>query len=363
MSSSRGGVREGDRCRTNSGPVTILFSQINLHHCLPATTSLNDWFARAGGHTTPPPPEREAVLPKIALIQEPYQYKGKVKDISKDLVIFSDDSKKKVRACIVTTKNVEAWILSQFTNEDQVTIGMRWGNSFLAVASTYMPYDSELPPPPQILKDLIKHCREKNWQLVVGTDANSHNTVWGSTDNNQRGESLLDYILSSHMHICNIGNKPTFTNAIRSEVIDITLATAGADHAMQGWQVSDEETLSDHKRIEFRLTGEAREPAIYRNVRKTDWTMFIDELENNLNWNITGTESIEEITDNVTDSIISAYNNSCKQVKCNKTRKPPWWNRDLTALKREAQKLKRRYSRNPTDENSLNKKKCIKRLY
>ena len=95
MSSSRGGVREGDRPRTSSGPVSILFSQINLHHCLPATMSLNDWFARAEGHTTLPPPEREAVLPKIALIQEPYQYKGKVKDISKDLVIFSDDSKKR----------------------------------------------------------------------------------------------------------------------------------------------------------------------------------------------------------------------------------------------------------------------------
>ena len=360
MSSSRVGVRGEDGNRTNSGPVTILFSQINLHHCLPATMSINDWFARAGGLTTLQPSLREAVLPKIALIQEPYQYKGKVKDISKDIVIFSGDSKEKVRACIVTTKNVEAWILNQFTNEDQVTIGMRWGNSFLAVASTYMPYDSELPPPPALLKDLIKHCKEKNWQLIVGTDANSHNVVWGSTDNNQRGESLLDYIMSSHMHICNVGNKPTFTNAIRSEVIDITLATAGIDHAMQGWKVSNQETFSDHKRIEFSLTGEASEPAIYRNVRKTDWTLFNYKLENNLNWHITGTESIEEITGKLTNSIINAYNDSCKQVKCNKTRKPPWWTRELTALKREAQKFKRRYSRNPTEENSVDKKNALR---
>ena len=112
-----------------------------------------------------------------------------------------------------------------------------------------MPYDSIDPPPADITSQLISFCENQKWELIIGTDANSHHIAWGSTDNNHRGENLLDYIISTNMQICNVGNTPTFTNALRGEVIDLTLATTGTTEKVIDWKVDTENTLSDHNRI------------------------------------------------------------------------------------------------------------------
>ena len=37
----------------------------------------------------------------------------------------------------------------------------------------------------------------------MGCDANSHHEVWGGTDINLRGESLLDFIMCNKLNILN----------------------------------------------------------------------------------------------------------------------------------------------------------------
>lgn len=86
-----------------------------------------------------------------------------------------------------------------------------------------MPYNSEEPPPSVILNNLTQLCENKGWDLIIGADANSHNVAWGSIDDNFRGGTLYSN------NICNIGNTSTFVeNAIRKEVIDITLTNTRA---------------------------------------------------------------------------------------------------------------------------------------
>ena len=64
----------------------IRCSQINLHHCIAAANSLNDWFADAGVHT-PPHSSRGggevSLVPKVALVQEPYLNRGKIRGFEK----------------------------------------------------------------------------------------------------------------------------------------------------------------------------------------------------------------------------------------------------------------------------------------
>ena len=188
--------------------------------------------------------------------------------------------------------------------------------------------------------------------------------MWGSSDDNPRGERLLDFIVTTDLQICNKGNKPTFTNAIREEVIDLTLATPGIEKKIRDWKVSDEESFSDHNRIEFKIgtIGNNSLQATYKNIRKTDWNTYIQELKYRTDWEIRETDSLEDITQRLTDSILEAHEASCRTVKNTRTRKPPWWTRELNTLKREAQKCKRRYKRNPTDITKENKKTAL-RLY
>jgi hypothetical protein len=49
--------------------------------------------------------------------------------------------------------------------------------------------------------------------------------VWGSTNTNQRGESLLGFIMANNLTIANQGNKLTFITAVRKEVLDVTITT------------------------------------------------------------------------------------------------------------------------------------------
>jgi hypothetical protein len=57
----------------------------------------------------------------------------------------------------------------------------------------------------------------------MGCDAN--HTFWGSTGSNPRGESLMEFVVSSKLNILNHGNEPTFVVCNRKEVIDLTLGT------------------------------------------------------------------------------------------------------------------------------------------
>jgi hypothetical protein len=107
---------------------------------------------------------------------------------------------------------------------------------------------AEVPPPK--LQSLVTYCESKKIPLVVGTDANAHHTVWGSTDINVRGEQLLEFIISTSLEIANEGTKPTYVHANRREVLDLTLETG---KLVQGWKVSDRQSLSDHRIIEFSL--------------------------------------------------------------------------------------------------------------
>ena len=100
---------------------------------------------------------------------------------------------------------------------------------------------------------MVDYCRKKNISLIIGCDANAQHLGWSSKDINDRGETLFTYLVRSELVVANIGNEPTFRNAIRREVLDLTLANSGAQHFIEHWKVSDKPSLSDHAIIKFRI--------------------------------------------------------------------------------------------------------------
>jgi hypothetical protein len=107
-------------------------------------------------------------------------------------------------------------------------------------SSVYLPYeDSE--PPSALMRNIVQHSAEK--EIILGIDANAHHTLWGSTDINPRGESLMKYMVNTKLIILNKGNKPTFLNVRRRQVIDLTLGTMLVGNHVSDWHVSREESL------------------------------------------------------------------------------------------------------------------------
>ena len=78
--------------------------------------------------------------------------------------------------------------------------------------------------------------------VLIGCDANAHNTIWGSTDTNTRGTALLEYLASSNLRVINIGSEPTFINRVRKEVIDITLTKHDFMDKVKDWRVTSDIT-------------------------------------------------------------------------------------------------------------------------
>jgi len=76
----------------------------------------------------------------------------------------------------------------------------------------------------------VADSEAKGQYFVIGCDAIAHRQQWGSTDKNEMGESLFNYLLSTRLLICNRGNIPTFIIKNRQEVLDLTLVS----HSIQG---------------------------------------------------------------------------------------------------------------------------------
>lgn len=80
-------------------------------------------------------------------------------------------------------------------------------------------------PPSAKYVAISEYCKSNNIPLLSGIDANAHHFVWGSTNTNSRGISLFEFIMTSELMVANVGNKPTFQNKLRSEVLDVTLCS------------------------------------------------------------------------------------------------------------------------------------------
>jgi hypothetical protein len=93
------------------------------------------------------------------------------------------------------------------------------------LASGYLPYDDSTPPPSEEVQQLLQYSTRCGSQLLLGCDANAHHMVWGSTNTNQRSESLLGFIMANNLTIVNQGNKPAFITAVRKEVLYVTITT------------------------------------------------------------------------------------------------------------------------------------------
>jgi hypothetical protein len=129
----------------------------------------------------------------------------------------------------------------------RITYTYGGGCKELIAASTYLPYDSDEPPPTKELRDTTDYRHSRKKQLFIRCDANAHHTLWGSTGSHPGQETLMEFLVSSNLNIHNHGNEPTFVVCNRREVIDLTLGTNKIINLVSNWHLSDEPSLSDHR--------------------------------------------------------------------------------------------------------------------
>ena len=118
---------------------------------------------------------------------------------------------------------------------------------------------------------------------MIGSDSNSHSTVWNCPSTNKRGELVEDFLITNNLKCLNIGNNPTFRNTQgHTSIIDITIANYRLATSICNWKVENHLHLSDHFRISFSINNSSnfRDADILDwNYKKGDWGLFKKELD------------------------------------------------------------------------------------
>ena len=226
--------------------------------------------------------------------------------------------------------------MPQYTDRDCVAIRVKWTDQEVVVASAYLAHTSDIPS--ITIQNLVAYCENKGLPLLIGCDANAHHTVWGSTDVNERGELLLEYLSTTTLEVANIGREPTFVTRRMKQVLDLTLVTADFHSRLKDWKVDSNESFSDHKYILFRIMSRP-DPVFYRNQRKTNWREYKERLSES--WpeatvNVSCPEDIDQLAEGLGSKMKEAFENSCplKRVRV-KGPTNAYWTEELTALRRK----------------------------
>jgi len=135
-------------------------------------------------------------------------------------------------------------------------------------------------PPDALVRGLAVECKKLRKGLVIGCEANAHHTQWGCPYNNDRGESIFNFILNSNLFLCHRGNVTTFITKACQTIIDLTLVSDSLVGAVKNWAVSDEHSFSDHRLMETVLSLDSPLPVSFANPRRADWHRYKEVLTN-----------------------------------------------------------------------------------
>ena len=128
----------------------------------------------------------------------------------------------------------------------------------MLVGSSYLVGQDSVPN--AALKGLVEDEDLRGLDLIIGCDSNSHHTLWGSGDCDNRGYDLVDFLDSSGLDFANKGSVPTFVGARGQTVIDVTICSRNLVNLIRDWRVLDEDSLADHQYLEFWLGDGAKNP-------------------------------------------------------------------------------------------------------
>jgi len=102
------------------------------------------------------------------------------------------------------------------------------------------------------LDEIVKFT--KGARILIATDSNSRSKTWHDKITNPRGKKLQEYLASRHLHIVNEENdRNTFHNRRGSSNIDLTITNDNLIEDVHEWEISEEESCSDHIFLKYKI--------------------------------------------------------------------------------------------------------------
>lgn len=243
---------------------------------------------------------------------------------------------------------------NEFSNNDMTTISAQITNQGTKIQTficpIYMPTrdgnkNTINNPICDTLKKLIVTAKDKKIEIIIGSDVNAHNKVWGEKKNDARGNRIHDFLLENNLQLLNCGSKSTFKSGTKSSIIDITISSRKIYKFFHNWKVLDDDSHSDHAYISCDLRSDAIEPAYTRIKKKNDWIKYKRKVIGAIrgkNWNCLSISTLETNASDLNRIIIEAYSYSCSEKTIKSNFFMDWF---LNNLKKERTDLRKLYKK------------------
>lgn len=202
--------------------------------------------------------------------------------------------------------------------------------------------------------------KPQKYSIVCG-DFNAHNPWWNSESQAIRSSDLVDWLLEYDFELLNKPDQSTFLrpNCKNNSVIDLTFISPELNTNQTEWFIDKEEDSgSDHElikfSIDFRLENLVENPihSSQYKLDKADWDKINKDLEkmkleSQFQWNITEytAENLENEANKLEKLILTVINQNIPKKRFSEYSKP-WWNENLTILRKEMKKIKKQWQNN-----------------
>lgn len=269
----------------------------------------------------------------IALIQEPYQRRAS----RGSYTVFKKEGDNVVKVEIWVKGRIKATLIENLTTENFVTVQIASEENFHI--TTW--YDE---PGGRRNNRLIQFENLGGSNLephIMAGDPNAHNGAWGTDEDDARSEDLLEWAVGNRYLIKNDRKwGPTFQTLRGQSFVDITMAR-GVE--VEDWRILDEETLSGHRYLSYRiLVGSKKNaPRMVYDFERTNWDLFKQKIIHKceeVNWDDINVEIKAETLQKIGREVCSRYIR--KNIVNPKIHE--WWNQGLERLRSRLRSKRRK---------------------
>jgi hypothetical protein len=188
----------------------------------------------------------------IALKQELYLIWGKPQRITSRYRTFIAGEGNSRAEIVISDTRINALLIIQHSDKDAVFLEIDDGQTHFYAASIYLDYRDPIENTIKTIEEIVNFTKEG--KLIIAMDSNSRSTTCYDVLTNFRRKILEEFFAGNQLHIINEdSNKTTFQSSRGSSNIDLTIVNNHMLAFIEDWEISEEESYSDHNTIKFNL--------------------------------------------------------------------------------------------------------------
>ena len=257
----------------------------------------------------------------------------------------SDSDRASGGVAIIVNNRVPHHLIKLETTLQAVAVNISL-NKTITLCSVYLP--PSLPIDVKKLDHLVDQLPEP---FILMGDFNSHHTLWGCIDRNDKGRIIEDFVAKHDLVLLNDKSSTYLHPATGSySSLDLTICSPGIFPDFN-WKVFEDLHGSDHFPIQVSEIG----PSVQQHPRrwklhKANWEEFKIHCEQSIHPN--AFEDCENPAELFTSLLYSAAEKSIPRTSTNRKHpNKPWFNDDCKKAIAERKSVLRQFNLRPTQEN------------